>query len=176
MTRMTGLAEADVPDPYTSVLVLNIGALRGKQCPADHWVYVPGSQSGFHRVGFYSNVDDSFLPHGSADRVSLYVEKSFRGGQRPNEAEIDAYTRGVLQELRDWGFIGEAEVVSPSWVEHAYTWTRPASRWRERSIAELESWGIQMAGRYGTWRFQGIADSIRDGLQAGATWRALEIG
>jgi hypothetical protein len=33
----------------------------------------------------------------------------------------------------------------------------------------LEDKGIYQIGRYGRWRFQGIADSIRDGLVAGSS-------
>ena len=59
---MAGLRVDAPPDPHTSVLVLNIGALRGPACPDQHWIYVPDSRSGFHRIGFYSNVDVGFLP------------------------------------------------------------------------------------------------------------------
>jgi hypothetical protein len=176
MLRMTAWPPEIEADPYTSVLVLNIGARRGDRCPTEHWVYVPGSRSGFHRIGFYSNVDEAFLPQGSVDRVSIYVERSFRSGQKPSDAETAAYADSVLSELRDWGFIRDAEVVSPSWVEHAYTWTIPGSRWRKTSIEQLEACGIRMAGRYGTWHFQGIADSIRDGLAVGSGWRSSEGG
>ena len=62
---MAGLEVDEEPADYTSVLVLNIGATRGKKCPDDHWLYIPDSESRFHRVGFYSNVDASFMPASS---------------------------------------------------------------------------------------------------------------
>ena len=37
----------------------------------------------------------------------------------------------------------------------------------------LEDKGIYQIGRYGRWRFQGIADSIRDGFVAGSSFRPL---
>jgi protoporphyrinogen oxidase len=76
--QMAGLKVDEKPASYTSVLVLNIGATRGKKCPGDHWLYIPDSDSRFHRVGFYSNVDVSFMPKSSRkenERVSIYVEK-----------------------------------------------------------------------------------------------------
>ncbi len=158
------------PDPYTSVLVLNIGAVRGVRCPAEHWLYNPDASSGFHRVGFYSNVDALFLPksaRASGSKVSIYVERAFRGGQRPTEAEVAAYTQNVIKELQDWEFIGAPEVVHPTWIDVAYTWTRPGSRWRQNAMALLESHGVYTVGRYARWVFQGIADSIRDGFSAG---------
>ena len=73
--QMTGL-DAGQPAPDTSVLVVNIGAKKGNKCPDDHWLYTPESQAGFHRVGFYSNVDVSFLPKSSQkfnNRVRINV-------------------------------------------------------------------------------------------------------
>ena len=113
------------PDDYTSVLVLNIGAVKGLRCPDDHWLYIPDSKSKFHRVGFYSNVDSSFLPKGSRenmDRVSLYVEKAYANGKKPSEDEIKKYIDQVIKELQEWEFIKEPETVHPTWIEVAYTW------------------------------------------------------
>jgi protoporphyrinogen oxidase len=169
--ELCGLARGIEADPFTSVLVLNIGARRGARCPADHWVYVPRSKSGFHRVGFYSNVDESFLPRsarGAGTHASLYVERSFPGGERPGAGEIADYSAKAAEELREWGFIDRVETMDPTWIDVAYTWKWPGSDWAERSVAYLGSVGIRMLGRYARWKFQGIAESIRDGLAPGA--------
>jgi protoporphyrinogen oxidase len=161
-------------DPYTSVLVLNIGARRGQACPNDHWLYIPRSKSGFHRVGFYSAVDRHFLPvsaRANNDRVSIYVERAFLGGKPPDRIEIQAYAKSVIDELQDWGFIAEPEVVDPTWIDVAYTWSWPKSKWKERALAELQSQNIFQVGRYGRWVFQGIADSIRDGFIIGSSFK-----
>jgi protoporphyrinogen oxidase len=168
--EMTGLEVGELADPYTSVLVLNIGAKRGPKCPNEHWVYVPRSKAGFHRVGFYSNVDVSFLPRNARernDRVSIYVERAYPGGQRPNDTEVDEYRQTAIAELQNWGWIGEVEVADATWIEVAYTWSRPGSAWRQKALGLLESYGIHQVGRYARWFFQGIADSIKDGLLAG---------
>jgi len=60
------------------------------------------------------------------------------------------------------------EVADPTWVDVAYTWRWPGSRWREEALTMLEARGIFPVGRFARWRFQGIADSVRDGLMAGA--------
>ena len=171
MLDLAGVPGSITPDPFTSVLVLNIGAIRGVSCSGDHWLYTPHSRSGFHRVGFYSNVSSIFLPASSrceGDRVSLYVERSFRGGERPDDAETERYARAVVAELQDWGFIKAAEVVDPNWINEAYTWSWPDSPWRGQALQALESHDIFPVGRYARWNFQGIADSIRDGFLAGA--------
>ena len=167
MIEMTGLKINTTPDPYTSVLVLNIGAVRGDQCPDDHWLYIPHSESGFHRVGFYSNVDESFLPEscrGKNDRVSLYIERAFPGSLKPAPGKIKSYTGNVIKELKKWNFIKDVEVLDSSWVDVAYTWAWPNSEWKQTAIDMLKTHDIYQIGRYGKWHFQGIADSIRDGL------------
>jgi protoporphyrinogen oxidase len=172
MIKLTGLRLEEEPDPYTSVLVLNIGALRGAKCPDDHWVYLPGSHAGFHRVGFYSNVDVSFLPSASRvshRRTSIYVERAYAGGHAPTEQEVREYSATAVKELQEWGFIEGAEVVDPTWIDVAYTWSWPGSKWRSAALRALEEHNIQMVGRYGRWVFQGIADSIRDGFFVGTS-------
>lgn len=171
---LTGLRTRAEPDPYTSVLVLNIGAERGPKCPEDHWLYVPKAHSGFHRVGFYSNVREHFLPASARGRHSatcLYVERSYRGGEKPDEDELTQYAASAVRELQSWGFIGKIEALDPSWVDVAYTWSYPGSSWVGEAIAALASHDIWVAGRYARWNFQGIADSLRDGLIAGQALR-----
>lgn len=174
MIAMTGLKVDSRTDPHTSVLVLNIGAVRGPKCPDDHWLYNPDTTSLFHRVGFYSNVDRSFLPASHrerGDRVSIYIEKGYVGGQRPSDRETAQYAAAVVRELQDWDFIGEAEVVDPTWIDVAYTWAWPGSKWREQAMRALEEHSIYPVGRYARWTFQGISDSIRDGFFAGASMK-----
>ncbi|MCB0211819.1 MAG: FAD-dependent oxidoreductase [Anaerolineae bacterium] len=174
MLEMTGLAVDAEPDPYTSVLVLNIGATKGPKCPTEHWLYNPDAKSGFHRVGFYSNVDTSFLPQSSQaanDRVSIYVERTYIGGQKPSTQEIQIYADAVVRELQQWQFIAQPEVVDPTWIEVAYTWAWPGSTWKAAALRRLEEHHIFQVGRYGRWLFQGIADSIRDGFMVGAAFK-----
>jgi len=166
MTDLCGFKGLKRNDPYTSVLVYNIGARKAKKCPTDHWVYVPQSQSGFHRIGFYSNVDAEFLPRtkGQEELVSIYVEKAFLPGQKPGKIQIDRLGREIIEELKSWQYIKEAEVISPTWIEHAYTWQRPRSGWKQESLHRLKEHNIHSIGRYGAWKFQGILDSMRDGF------------
>jgi protoporphyrinogen oxidase len=176
MLELTGLAATQPAAPYTSVLVLNVGARRGRDCSDDHWLYLPRTNAGFHRVGFYSNVAEHFLPasdRGRGTAVCLYVERSFRGGEKPDAESIARYADAVVAELRGWGFIGEVDALDPSWVDVAYTWNRPGSTWASEAIGVLAAQGIRMAGRYARWNFQGITDSLRDGFLAG---QALKLG
>jgi protoporphyrinogen oxidase len=171
MIELAGLRIDEKADPPTSLLVINIGAAKGHRCPQKHWVYIPKSRAGFHRVGFYSNVDPSFLPKSAReteDHVSIYVEKAYPEGSKPGEGEVERLCREVVKELTDWEWIEEADVTDPTWIDVAYTWSWPNSHWRTKAIKALESQDIYQVGRYGQWAFQGIAESIRDGLIAGA--------
>jgi protoporphyrinogen oxidase len=162
--------EVGEPDPHTAVVVVNLGAVRGPSCPDEHWVYEADSASGFFRCGFYSNVDTGFLPAAHRDdgsRVALYIERAVLPDALPGSDATAAYVAEVTAELAARGWIGEVEVADVSLVPVAYTWRRPGSTWRERAIAALDGIGVTPVGRYGAWRFQGIADSIADGLALG---------
>jgi protoporphyrinogen oxidase len=177
MIELCGLKTHSTPDPSPSVLVVNIGARKGPKCPEEHWVYIPTSKSGFHRVGFYSNVDRNFLPvsaRRSNELTSIYVEKAYPPGASPNSCEIEAFCEIVVKELQDWEWIGEAEAVDPTWIDVAYTWSWINSRWKEEALTLLEKRDIVPVGRYARWVFQGIADSLRDGITVGAAVKASE--
>jgi protoporphyrinogen oxidase len=146
------------PLPYTSVLVLNIGAERGPNCPKDHWLYVPYCKSGFFRVGFYSNVEPTFAPEG---KVGIYVEKAY---YQRGQANLSKYEAMVVKELQDWGFIKNVEIIEHNWVDCAYTWSIKEKA-AEEQIKMLKKHNIESIGRYGKWKFQGIAQSITDGLK-----------
>jgi hypothetical protein len=151
---ISGFRDYDLP--YTSVQVLNIGATRGRDCPDQHWLYLPGEDQSFFRVGFYSNVEKSFAPPG---RVSIYVEKA--GPPDPKYAE------NVIRKLYGWEWIEELEAVDSTFIRVAYTWKGPDTDLRDY-LDHLESHGVESIGRYGQWRFQGIAESLEEGL--GVAW------
>jgi hypothetical protein len=142
---------------------------------------VPESDSGFHRVGFYSNVDPAFLPVSERLRnefVSIYVEKAYKYGERPSQPETAKLIEKIIEELKNWGWIdGAVAVADPTWVDVAYTWTMPKSGWRSNAIQTLANHNIFQVGRYAQWAVdvvaQGIAESVRQGLVAGAALRAL---
>jgi len=167
LNKMIGITKSNLnesPPPYTSLMVFNLGAKKGKKCPLYHWLYIPESNSGFYRVGFYSNVDHTFLPSSRSDNVSLYVEKACLRGKKPEDKQIKRLGQDIIKELQDWQFIGSVEVIDPTWIEVAYTWSFPNSKWREKALKKLEENDIRQIGRYGRWRFQGVQESIKEGL------------
>jgi protoporphyrinogen oxidase len=171
MQNITGISTTSKQDPFTSVLVLNVGARRGKKCREDHWIYYPTSASGFHRIGFYSNVDKRFLPASkrNGDYVSLYVEKAFKGGRVLSEVEKQQAAIEMIKELQVLDLIADVDVYDTTWIDVAYTWSYVNSMWRNEVLGLLPTYNIVPVGRYATWKFQGILDSLRDGLNVGAS-------
>ena len=98
------------------------------------------------------------------------MERAYAGGSKPTDEEIAAYGRAVVAELTEWGFIDHPEVVDPTWIDVAYTWEWPGSTWKAKAVQALQGHDVYMVGRYARWTFQGIADSIRDGFYAGASF------
>jgi protoporphyrinogen oxidase len=165
MMGLTGLTPPCRSDPSLSVQVLNIGGTRGANTPKHHWLYLPTSRSGFHRVGFYSNILQDSLPasvRGCGTHVSLYVEFCTRPGTAPTWTPAE-----VIRELADWQLLKDVEVADLSTVDTGYTWSWIDSPWRDAALRHLENLGIIQAGRYARWRFQGMVESFIEGLTLG---------
>jgi hypothetical protein len=117
-------------------------------------------------------VDASFLPASARrtnEHVSIYVERAYGEGKKPSPSEVAVLSEKVIEQLRDWGWITDVEAVDPTWIDVAYTWSWAGSNWKQLALQTLEDHDVHQVGRYGRWIFQGIADSIRDGLLAGAS-------
>ena len=144
--------------PFTSVWCLNIGAKPGRNFPSHHWLYIPFSKNNFYRVGIYTNVDPTMAPEGC---VSLSVEMAC---DRGNWVEDPKRIQGVIEELQDWGWISEVITAEPTFIPTAYTWNYTTEE-REKGIAWLKERDIISTGRYGSWKFQGITQSIQQGIE-----------
>lgn len=169
---LAGLAAPTRPDPATSVLVVNVGGVVGKRCPPYHWVYFPSSRSGFHRVGFYSNIVRHFLPETSqTPLVSMYIERSFLPAALPGVKEQEHIAEAMVREVVEMGFLAEPLAVHWNTIPTAYTWRWPESRWQSEAQQLLLEHGVIPAGRFGRWSFQGIAESLGQGLMVGAAVR-----
>lgn len=168
-------------EPYTSVMVLNVGVeLPGTGIAGHgyHWLYIPDSISGFHRIGYYSNVDSSFLPskyNNPAKYGSLYIEFAFKNGEKPSNDTVKEIANRTIDELKEWDFIKNAIVVDPTWIDVAYTWRSPGSNWLHESVEKLKEYDILSIGRYGKWKFQGIAESLKEGLTVGSAVKLMSV-
>ena len=169
MVSISGLDVSQPADPHSAVLVLNIGAVRRERCPDQHWIYVPHSNSGFHRVGYYSNVDTHFVPGSDRSLASLYIERAFLPSQKPSAEEIKQYKKEVERELQDWGMIGTVHVNDATWIDVAYTWSWPGSSWIGEAIAVLEIMVLRCLGGMGDGIFRELL------LQSAKVWNCIKL-
>ena len=156
MSKMCGRA---LNLPYSSVLVINIGAEKEKNTPDDHWLYIPFCKSGFHRIVFYSNVDKTKAPEG---KIGLAVEIAFLGDSK--NLDIEKIVFNVIEELQSWRFIGKVITVDPTIIDTAYTWLYSRDD-AKVEIDRLRESDIISTGRYGSWKFCGMVDSIKMGFE-----------
>lgn len=146
--------------PYTSVLVLNIGAEKDINTPNEHWLYIPFCKNNFYRLGFYSNIEASKAPEG---KVGLSVEMAFLPEYEYEDLDIPFIIQEVVAELQSWRMIGKVITVDPTWVKTGYTWLYDKKD-RFNALQWLKERDIISTGRYGKWAFQGMTTSIEDGL------------
>lgn len=171
MVKLTGLkisgnaTDRATEPPSTPVFVLNIGGVRGDELPDGHWYYIVDQFLPFHRIGVYSNVDSLFVPYRDTEKyVSFYVETTPVG--IPSHTHSEALKESALNELRRMRWLKEELVVKADIIEPAYTWDYPANNWVSQAKQRLGSFGVHQLGRYANWKFQGIAESIREGFSA----------
>ncbi len=137
---------------WNKVLVFNLGFDRKGKTDA-HWVYYPGRDSSFYRLGYYDNIFDT-------DRLSLYVELGY-----PKSAAVDVpgARKQVLADLKSQGVIDGHQLVAEHSVvmdpAYVHITTRSVAEVK-RLRAELSAKGIHSIGRYGGWTYCSIEDNI----------------
>jgi protoporphyrinogen oxidase len=127
-----------------------------------HWIYVPEEKYPFYRVGIYTNAVPSMAPHGQG---SFYVELSDRGPA----PKVDAILPDVAQAMVAAGAIGapdeilfaELKELKYAYVvfdDHYYKSVETITRY-------LEANDIFPRGRYGSWIYNAMEDSILAGRE-----------
>ncbi len=149
---------------FTSVLDVNVG-LNTQDLTDKHWVYVPDPGIPFYRIGFPHNFSLSLVPEGKS---SAYAEISHVGNLKWEEGSL---VRDVLSSMRRMGYaVSEREVEAVKIMELKYAYVVYDSKRSENleTIREfLESKGIASVGRFGSWSYLSMEDSIEEGLEAG---------
>ena len=148
----TGLDHDPSVFSWNKVLVFNLGF--DKKGPDDvHWMYYPGRELAFYRVGFYDNIFGT-------QRMSLYVEIGLAANAR---VDIEAQRQRVLADLRKVGLVTDHALVA----EHSVLMDPAYVHITERSNAEvarlkarLAQHGVYSIGRYGSWTYCSIEDNI----------------
>jgi protoporphyrinogen oxidase len=156
------VAEAAERLRCTAVRYLNV-ATKSSPRADFHWIYVPEERYPFYRVGIYTNAVPAMAPPG---RGALYVELADRGPP----PRLDDLLPGVAQALAAAGAINSADDVLFAQLKeikyayvvfdhHYYSSVKTITSW-------LEANHILPRGRYGSWIYNAMEDSILAGREA----------
>jgi len=148
---------------WTEIYDLNLGVAR-PNVSDQHWIYYPGPEYPFYRVGFPSNFSGTVAPSGCS---SLYVELAVRRGERRDEG---ALVSSAIEGLERAGILRRGdEIVAQDLVriDPAYVlFDRPRRAVLPGVFERLEAMGIQSIGRYGAWTYSYMEAAILDGMKA----------
>jgi len=122
-----------------------------------HWIYVPEEKYPFYRVGIYTNAVPQMAPPG---RGSFYVELSDR---RP-DLKVDDVLPDVADAMIETGAISSREdVLFAEMKELSYAYVVFDDNYYE-AVATIMRWlepqGIYPRGRYGSWIYNAMEDSM----------------
>jgi protoporphyrinogen oxidase len=142
----------------TPVRYLNVATKRPPKADF-HWIYVPEERYPFYRVGIYSNAVPSMAPEGMG---SFYVELSDRAAKEDVVGDVARalVAAGALHSVDDLAFaeLKELKYAYVVFDDHYYGAVGTLTRW-------LESQDIFPRGRYGSWIYNSMEDSILAGRE-----------
>ena len=151
---------------HVSIRAVNLG-VRGEPVHADaQWVYFPEASAPFHRIGLPTALTPTMAPSG---HHSLVAEISFRPEDDPGpEASLEQTVSSLLR----CGFLrSRDDIVTSKVVDIPLAYVVFDKRRRE-VLPELMRWfvqnGIVPMGRYGTWDYLAMEDSLRHGREVAA--------
>ncbi|HZS37499.1 MAG TPA: FAD-dependent oxidoreductase, partial [Polyangia bacterium] len=145
----------------TPVRYLNVATKKPPR--ADwHWIYVPEEKYPFYRVGIYTNAVPAMAPAGSG---SFYVELSDRGAM-PKVSDIlpdvaqAMVAAGAITSADDILFaeLKELKYAYVVFDDHYYGAVAAITRF-------LEQHDVYPRGRYGSWIYNAMEDSILAGRE-----------
>lgn len=148
---------------WTEIYDLNLGVARAPVSD-QHWIYFPGPEYPFYRVGFPSNFSSSVAPAGTS---SMYVEIATRRGECRDEkaliaSAMDGLVRaGILRE-DDEVLLTDLIRIGPGYV----VFDRERRRALPQVFETLRRRRILTIGRYGGWTYSYMEAAIADGIKA----------
>ena len=148
----------------TPVRYLNV-ATRRPPTADYHWIYVPEEKYPFYRVGIYTNAVPSMAPPGMG---SFYVELSDRGA-RPR---VESVLPDVAQAMVAAGAISSPDdILFAELKELEYAYVVFDDNYYD-AVGMLTAWlearDIFPRGRYGSWIYNAMEDSILAGREVAA--------
>jgi len=145
---------------FVSVHNINIGINR-PQVSDYHWIYFPQPDLPFYRVGFYSNFSPRMAPRNTS---SLYIEIASNPSVKKDAATL---LPASINGLRQCGILKKKDRVvaqHASTIKYAYVvFDKFRSSLLPSVFAYLNKHGVISAGRYGSWTYDSMEDSLVHG-------------
>lgn len=152
---------------HISVRVVNLGVRGAPVAAGAQWIYFPEPAAPFHRIGLPAALTPAMAPPG---HHSLVAEISFRPEQPP---ERDASVEQTIAALLASGLLrsrSDVVVTRVLDIPEAYV---SFDRERRAVLPGLLRWYVERRvvpmGRYGTWDYLSMEDSLLHG-RATAAW------
>lgn len=148
---------------YNSIFCVNLGLNRANLNNA-HWIYYPQDDYSFFRISFPKNFLKSLSPRGKS---SIMAEVAYSPYKRINKKTIvdrviKDLIRGKIITRRD-----KIDLIDTRDIKYGYVIYDHNRRGNLSVIKKfLTDNGIYTAGRYGSWEYYWMDDSILDGKRA----------
>ncbi|MFT7464104.1 MAG: protoporphyrinogen oxidase [Pseudohongiellaceae bacterium] len=161
------LAAAAASLSHVSIRAVNLGIAGAPPHPDAQWVYCPDPSLNFHRIGLPCALTPAMSPEG---HHSIVAEISYRP---EDDCGADVSLEQTLDGLQSTGFLSDASKVVDSFVVDIPEAYVVFDRERRKVLPALYRWyldrGVVTMGRYGTWDYLAMEDSLVHGRQV-ATW------
>jgi protoporphyrinogen oxidase len=146
---------------WNSIFNLNLG-IEKKDTFGRHWIYFPEKEFCFFRVGFPHNFSSCITPH---NKNSLYVEVSYSKERPIDKNKIISH---IKEDLKKANLINQDDriyVQDANDIKYGYPiYDRNYNFIRTGILKFLSQNNTLSCGRYGSWRYMSIEDSILDGM------------
>ena len=144
---------------WNSILNVNLG-LNAESGFLRNWVYFSEPEFSFYRVGFYHTFSPHLAPLG---RVSLYAEFAYPMHHMPNQERLIGL---IKRDLKRSGLVVSVDscVQDINNIRYGYPIYDHNYQRSVKGLTDyLRSKHIFPCGRYGSWRYLSMSDTVLDG-------------
>ncbi len=147
---------------WNSVFNLNLG-IEGKPRHNKHWIYFPQQDISFFRVGFFNNFSRGLSPAG---KQSLYIEVSYSKDKPIDKACI---LKSIIKDSNKAEILDKSNKVCTrdiNDIKYGYPiYDKNYSPARNLIKDYCLENNVYLAGRYGSWRYMSMEDSLLNGKE-----------
>lgn len=145
---------------WNSIFNLNLGIERRNESRR-HWIYFPQKEFSFFRVGFPHNFSSYLVP---SKKSSLYVEVAYSKDKPINKNNI---VLRIKEDLKKAGLLTQTDPIcleDINDIKYGYPiYDTNYHKAREKILKFLTQNNIYPCGRYASWRYMSMEDTLLDG-------------